>query len=212
MAIWNGEFLQGCGKSYKTLRRNKALFCMKQSYKIANLKFELPKERKSFWSFGGTTTKGTEFLYAVKDENFRSLNNWTIAVRVPKSVYGKIVVVPVQTPAKKVWTALERRSVVLIRANKEGYKRYVYCKVFLADPSKKRNRVGARRGERSKLPRWFQQFGWRIRLKQTVTTTRGRDSRAQVVFLSRDNHRMMIKLYFALKVWVLEEDFNLNRN
>jgi hypothetical protein len=29
--------------------------------------------------------------------------------------------------------------------------------------------------------------------------------------MSPQNHRTMIKLYFALKVWVLEEDFSIDR-
>ena len=147
----------------------------------------------------------------VKDENFHSMNTWTFAVRVPNAAYGDIVVQPVQTPGKKVWAPLERRSIVLTRATKQGYKSQVYCKVNLADPTDEQTKIGTRRGERKNFPKWFQPFLWRMRLKESITTTLAKDGYAQVVFMSPQNHRTMIKLYFALKVWVLEEDFSIDR-
>jgi hypothetical protein len=51
-----------------------------------------------------------------------------------------------------------------------------------------------------------------MRLKDTVTTTRGTDAKAQVVLMDREDHSTMIKLYFALKVWVMQEDFSLDRD
>jgi hypothetical protein len=46
-----------------------------------------------------------------------------------------------------------------------------------------------------------------MRLKQTVTTTEGRDSKSQVVVFNRANHVKMIRLFFATKVWILNESF-----
>ena len=182
---------------------------MKQSYKVSKLEIECKDDRKISWRFARHAMKGTEFLYEVKDANFDRLNTWLVAVRVPKDVFGDVIVEPVQSPGKKVWAELVRRSIVLSRATKPDFRSSVYCKVNLADPSGWQTKRGTRRGDRNFLPRWFQPFRWRMRLKHTVTTTRGRDANAQIVLMDRDDHKTMIKLYFALKVWVLEESFSL---
>ena len=67
----------------------------------------------------------------------------------------------------------------------------------LADPTGWQNKVGARRGERGALPKWFQRIGYRMRLKQTVSKTRGTDANAQVVLVRPADHKTMISLYFA---------------
>ena len=185
---------------------------MKQSYKTKKLAIQTQEERTGSWRFGGRAVKGTEHLYTVKDANFSSLNKWIIAVRVPNNVYGDIVVQPLMTPGKKVWAGLDRKAVVLVRATKNPFKSKVYCKLNLADPSGWQTKLGTRRGDRSALPTWFKPFAWRMRLKQTVKTGKGRDSKAQVVLIGRDDHRTMLRLYFALKVWVLEEDFSIVRD
>lgn len=185
-------------------------FPMKQSYKTKKLQIERQDVRTASWRFGTKAVKGTEHSYSVKDANFPSLNKWSFAVRVPRKAYGNIVVQPILAPSKKVWAGLDRKAVVLVRATKNPFRSRVYCKLNLADPSRDKTKQGTRRGDRDALPKWFKQFRWRMRLKQTVTTTRGRDANAQVVFMDFDDHDTMLKLYFALKVWVMEEDFSFN--
>jgi hypothetical protein len=51
-----------------------------------------------------------------------------------------------------------------------------------------------------------------MRLKHTVTTTGGNDGYDQVVFLEATDHERMIRLYFAMRVWVLQEGFVLAEN
>ncbi len=184
---------------------------MKQSYKVSKLQITFGEEHTTSWKFAGRTTRGTEFIYQVKDTNFDRLNSWIITVRVPKNAYNDVVVQPVQTPGKKIWADLERRTIVLPRATKQDFKSLVYCKANLADPDGYANKRGTRRGDRNQLPKWFQPFKWRMRLKATVRPTQGTDSKAQVVLMDREDHQTMIKLYFALKVWVLQEDFSLTR-
>ena len=185
---------------------------MKQSYKTKKLQIEQQDEKISSWRFAGRVVKGTEHVYSVKDENFSSLNNWTFAVRVPRKANANIVVQPVWAPGKKVWAGLDYKAVVLVRAKKNRFKSRVYCKLNLADPSHEKTKLGTHRGDRDALPKWFQPFRWRMRLKKTVTTTRGSDANAQVVFMNRDDHPTMIKLYFALKVWVMEEGFSIKHS
>jgi hypothetical protein len=184
---------------------------MGTSQKTTKLTIRLEGRKTGSWRFHHAPVKGIEYLYSVKDGNYISLNNWRFAVRVPNNAYGDIIVQPLLTPGKKVWAGLEHLAVVLPRATKQGFKSLVYAKLFLAKPTGGGTKVGVSRGERNLLPRWFQPFLWRMRLKLTVTTTRGTDPHAQVVLIPRADHRTMLKLYFALKVWVMADRFLFTR-
>jgi hypothetical protein len=48
-----------------------------------------------------------------------------------------------------------------------------------------------------------------MRRKERVRSTRGTDGNALVVLVNPDDHAMMIRLYFAMKVWVLKEGIEL---
>ena len=180
---------------------------MRQAYKPSKLDITFKGKTPAKWKYRAIV-KGTEFLYTVKDENFDRLNQWTFRLQVPADAYGDIIVQPVQTPSKNVWAGIARSSVVFTRATKEGYKSHVYCKMFLANPAG--SKTGASRGARPGFPKWFQTFRWRMRLKKTLTTTLGHDHNAQVIFAERENHALMIKIFFALKVWVLASDYSLD--
>jgi len=145
----------------------------------------------------------------VKDMKVSSLNDWKFAVRVPPKANQPIVVQPTAVPGKKVGAGVERRSVSWQPATINPHKRQVYCKVFLADPSKERNKVGVRRGQRKKLPSWIKKFKYRLRLKSSVTPSTW-DANAQVLLVHKGNHVQMIRMFFALRVWVLSEGFAIS--
>lgn len=168
-------------------------------------------ERKATWKRVGShlAVKGNEYSYTVKDRNFDRLNDWKFVVKVANSRNSDIVVQPGGVPNKKIWAGIDRRSIVLVKATKRLHKDKVYCKANLADPTGLKNKIGASRGERNLLPKWFDYFRPYMRLKATVTTTAGTDSKAQVVLIEPDDHERMIRLFFALKVWVLQEGFLL---
>ena len=63
--------------------------------------------------------------------------------------------------------------------------------------------------ERSSLPPWFEALKGRMRVKQNVKNTRGTDGEALVVLVSAGDHKAMIRLFFATKVWVLKERISL---
>ena len=184
---------------------------MRQAYKPSKLKVELKEQKSAKWQYDGIV-KGTEFFYTVKDENFDRLNQWTFRIQVPDDAYAEIIVQPAKTPAKNVWAGIARSSIVFNRATREGYKSLVYCKMFLADPTGGNTKKGTARGDRPEFPKWFQTFRWRMRLKKSLTTTRGHDYNAQVIFADRKNHSLLIKIYFALKVWVLASDYILKKD
>ena len=48
-----------------------------------------------------------------------------------------------------------------------------------------------------------------MRLKKNVRPTRGTDGESLVVLVAPDDHAMMIRLFFATKVWVLKEGIAL---
>jgi hypothetical protein len=177
-------------------------------YKPRSVDVNFKEDRRSSWKWGGRTILGVENLYRVIDRNFGRLNRWEFTVRVP-SKPGQIVVQPQTVPGKRVFADLQRRSIVFVKAKMMPPGR-LYCKVHLADPSGRKNYLGTRRGERSRLPPWFDYFRPIMRLKKTVTTTAGLDGKAQVVTVAHDEHDLMIRIFFAMRVWVLQENFTIN--
>jgi hypothetical protein len=164
----------------------------------------LGEERRSSWKWNGRIIRGSESTYEITDRNFDRLNRWTFAIRVPNKM-GQIIVQPQIVPGKKAFAGLARRSVVFIKATKNPHRSKLYCKVNLADPTGEKNRLTTKRGERSLLPHWFDYFRPHMRLKNTVTTTAGYDGKAQVVMVAHDDHERMIRIFFALRIWVLQE-------
>lgn len=181
------------------------------SYKTKLVEVEPVETRRATWTTAGgrRPVSGEEYEYKVKDGNFPTLNEWKFVVRVPSGDSKSIVVQPTLVPGKKVWAGIERRSIVWNPATINPHKKKVYCKVNLAVPTKVQNKVGLARGERYLLPPWFKKLRHRLRLKGTVTTTKAYDDKAQVLLASKQNHVEMIRSFFALKVWVLEEGYSL---
>jgi hypothetical protein len=183
---------------------------MSENYKIEKLDIKSLERRTGAWSaYGGPAITGTEHIYEVKDANYRTMNKWTIAVRVPNAKHGEIIVQPILTPGKKVWAGIDRKPIVLVYATKHPNRGLVYCKLNLASGKTKK---AARRGERDALPKWFDFLKSKMRLKNNVKTTYGNDFNVQVAVIKPDDHETMIALYFALKVWVMAEGFSLDDN
>lgn len=62
-----------------------------------------------------------------------------------------------------------------------------------------------RRDQRNQLPRWFDQLQRRMRVKEKVRNTKGTDGQSLVMLIDADDHPMMIRLFFATKVWIMKE-------
>jgi hypothetical protein len=148
---------------------------------------------------------GVEQTYAVRDENFKSRNEWEFVVRIPKVRDERIEVRPRTTPNVKVWAELPDRSLTFSRATKGTARGKWYCQVALADPTGAKSRDIVRGDERGQLPRWFDGLRGRMRVKQDVRNTRGTDGQALVVLVQAEDHAAMIRLFFATKVWILKE-------
>jgi hypothetical protein len=194
----------------------------RKRYRLDLVALEPGETRRARWTFakGGrqAPVKGTEHLYTVTDGNLSGRNKWEFLVRVPDDADGRVEVRPRSTPSTQTWKALTYRSVQFQKATKGEARGKRYCKVSLAVPPKGRAKDDPRgtrtkdviRGDqRRDLPKWFESLQGRMRTKESVRSTRGTDGNTLVILVQPDDYAMMIRLYFAMKVWVLKEGIEL---
>ncbi len=166
------------------------------------------EDRKATWDWVRKPVRGVESLYEAIDENYDRLNRWVFVVQQPSDA-GPIIVRTHEIPSKRVWGSVWRSSITFQRATKSPYRRDRYCKVALADPSGSHTKIVIRKGDERALPIWIRAYGSRLKLKQTVTTTRGTDALHKVLLVRADDHAAMIRAFFVLKVWVLEQRYQV---
>jgi hypothetical protein len=194
----------------------------RKRYRLDLVALEPGETRRARWTFakGGrqAPVKGTEHPYTVTDGNLSGRNKWEFLVRVPDDADGRVEVRPRSTPPTQTWKALTYRSVQFQKATKGEARGKRYCKVSLAVPPKGRAKDDPRgtrtkdviRGDqRRDLPKWFESLQGRMRTKESVRSTRGTDGNTLVILVQPDDYAMMIRLYFAMKVWVLKEGIEL---
>lgn len=194
----------------------------RKRYRLEQVAVEAGEVRRGKWSFakGGrqAPVRGNEHLYTVTDGNLAGRNRWEFVVRVPDQADGRVEVRPKVTPPMQTWKALTYRSVQFQKATKGDARGKLYCKVSLAvprrgrateDPRGTRTKDVIRWDQRRDLPRWFESLQRRMRAKERVRSTRGTDGNVLVVLVEPGDHGMMIRLYFAMKVWVLKEGIEL---
>ncbi len=160
-------------------------------YRLDRVDVEAGEVRQAKWTFvrdgRQAPVKGNEHLYAVTDENLPGRNAWEFVVRVPRESGGRVEIRPKSTPRLQAWSALTYRS----------------------HPRGNRTKDVIRGDQRRDLPKWFDGLRSRMRRKESVRATRGTDGNQLVILVSPDDHEMMIRLYFAMKVWVLKEGIEL---
>jgi hypothetical protein len=194
----------------------------RKRYRLDQVALEPGETRRAKWTFakGGrqAPVKGTEHLYTVTDGNLSGRNKWEFLVRVPDDADGRVEIRPRSTPPTQTWKALTYRSIQFQKATKGEARGKRYCKVSLAVPPKGRAKDDPRgtrtkdviRGDqRRDLPKWFESLQGRMRTKESVRSTRGTDGNTLVILVQPDDHAKMIRLYFAMKVWVLKEGIEL---
>ena len=161
------------------------------------------------WHWLRRPVRGIESLYEVRDRNYDRNNRWVFVVQQPRAESKPSIVRPREWPQKAVWETLWRRSIVFNRATKRGYSTKIYCKVTLADTTGVRTKIFVRKVNRHLLPKWFAYFRSSTRRKIAVADTKGMDQDHQVVLFKPEDHADMIRLFFAMKVWVLNEEYTL---
>jgi hypothetical protein len=174
-------------------------------YLLDRVLVEPGESRAATWTFGGETQRGTEQTFYVVDTNFPARNRWEFVIRFPAQARERIEVRPRTTPDVKAWAELPDRSITFMRATLGDARGKRYCQVALADASGERSRAIVRTDQRDELPPWFDQLRGRMRVKENVKPTKGTDGRALVLLAGERDHELMIRIFFALKVWVLSE-------
>ena len=195
----------------------------RKRYRLDQVAVEAVEVRRGKWSFakGGrqAPVRGNEHRYSVTDGNLRGRARWEFLIRVPDATDGRVEVRPSATPPTRTWKALTYRSLQFQKATKGDARGKRYCKVSLAvppsgrareDPRGTRTKDVIRWDQRRDLPKWFESLQGRMRTKERVRSTRGTDGKTLVILVSPDDHAMMIRLYFAMKVWVLKEGITLS--
>jgi hypothetical protein len=181
----------------------------RKRYDLDRVTVESREQRSATWTFPGVKGRepvsGTEHVYAVIDENLGAHYLWEFVVRVPNARGGLVEVRPRTTPNLKVWAELPNRSLIFVKATRPEVRGKWYCKVTLADPTGEKTKAVIRAADREKLPRWFDVLRSRMRKKENVRATGGTDGESLVVLVAAGDHAAMIRLFFAMKVWVLKE-------
>jgi hypothetical protein len=181
----------------------------RKRYDLDRVTVESREQRSATWTFPGSNGRepvsGTEHVYAAIDENLGAHYLWEFAVLVPDARSEQVEVRPRTVPALKAWAELPDRSVMFPLATLGETRGKRYCKVTLARPQGGGTKSGVRWENRDTLPRWFGPLRSRMRKKSKVRSTRGTDGDALVVLVSAGDHAAMIRLFFAMKVWVLKE-------
>jgi hypothetical protein len=197
----------------------------RKRYRLDRVPVELVEMRRARWTFakGGrqSPVNGYEHLYAVTDGNLADRNKWEFLVRVPDDSDERVEVRPKTTPPIHTWKALTYRSLQFQKATKGEARGKLYCKVALAVPQAGRAKDdprggrtkdvirGDQRRELLRAAKWFEDLKGRMRTKERVRSTRGTDENALVILVDPDDHVRMIRLYFAMKIWVLKESIEL---
>lgn len=176
-----------------------------RKYDPSLLEISVAGHNPSSWTFAGKPVSGTEHVYLVEDRNFTKAYRWEFVVRVPAQRGELIEVRPRLVPPLQIWAGLDRRSLTFNRANKQPHVGSYYCQVALADPTGERTKDVVHKNERQSLPKWFDAFERQIKLKETVHGTSASDGHSLVVLADPADHRSMIRLFFATKVWILKE-------
>ncbi len=176
-----------------------------------SIRIELAERVSENWSaYGGSIVRGHRHVYRVADGNRASYKKWEFAVRVPEPLEGgNIEVFPTKHPASKAFGRLPHRAVMFIETTKLQGNGLWYCKVNMSDPSGDKTKVGFRFENRDELKKWIKGFPESIfRRKHAVCETQGNDGDSLVCLVRPENHERMIRLYFAMRVWVLQEESN----
>lgn len=180
------------------------------SFRRNLVKTKLINSNREYWRFQKSKFRGIVYEYEVEDRNFQSPCKWIFKICVPDKFQTQrktyISVKPTQHPQKSYWAGIERQEINFARATTRIYRKMVYAKLNIPDVTGKKNKIGMAKGERSSLPVYIRNLS--LRLKKTVASTRGTDNNYQVVITQSQNHQTMIRIFFALKVWVMYEKFS----
>ena len=183
---------------------------MENKFSLTKLEFSLQGKFQDSWRMAKMPVNGTVFAYTVVDRNIPPDNSWTFYVLVPDSDEEdeNIIVRPEAAPYRHALVPVERRAITFSPGDEPGFMDKVYCKVFLADPTGNKTKIGVRYENRDQLPDWMSCFEDRMQSKDTVRETRGTDGKALVISLEPKDHEEMIRVFIATRAWPLLADIS----
>lgn len=113
---------------------------------------------------------------------------------------------PVAVPNRNVWAELDRRAISFQRATIGRHLAKVYAKLAIADVQGEKTRRVLKKDNKKFMPKWLKEF--HPVQKQRVTKSAANDGEHLVAVVDRDDHIRMIKLFMALKPWVLDRGYD----
>ncbi|MGH7684725.1 MAG: BRCT domain-containing protein, partial [Vulcanimicrobiaceae bacterium] len=103
------------------------------------------------------------------------------------------------------WAGLDRRAIAFQRATIGRHTGKVYAKLSIADVKGEKTRHVLRKEEKSVIPRWLREF---TPIQKGRATSAGLDRKHLVSVVEREDHSRMIRLFLALKAWVLDDGYD----
>jgi NAD-dependent DNA ligase len=100
---------------------------------------------------------------------------------------------------------LERRSLQFGLANIRKHRKKRYAKLAISDVHEDKSKLILKDGVKT-LPKWIKAF--KPIPKRRVARTEGNDGGHLVSVLDGENHRGMIRLFLALKPWILDDGYS----
>lgn len=166
------------------------------------------EEARGVWRFAGRLCKGTKVQYDVDDYNYNMRNHWQFVVQVPDAwTKGNYIDVrPMVVPNRKVWAGLDRRALEFQRATIGRHRGKVYAKLAISDVSGEKNKIVLKRDNKGFMPKWLREFS--PVQKKRVINSLANDGEHLVTVVDRENHAAMLKLFIALKPWVLDTGYD----
>ena len=182
----------------------------RKSYRLDRVVVEPGERRPASWTFGGDPQQGFEQIYHVTDGNFDGRNHWEFVVRIPKRAGDPAGGAaderrPTCGRGRSCRTARSSSCAArwaMPRGSGTAWRPSPTSAASGAGPSSApisatSSRPGSTASATGCGPR------------RNVKRTRGTDGGALVLLVPEDDHAAMIRLFFALKVWVLKEGFEL---
>jgi len=162
-------------------------------------------DRNAYWEFSRRVFSGDIHHYVATDGNLPGSGTWWFLLHLPEDLKkgGYVLLQAVDYPRIEAWTPIARTVINFAKATMPKYRGMLYAKVRLSDPHGDQKYEGLTWSHRAALPPNMR--GFQLGVKRKVAATRGTDGDALVAVVPRHDHVLMIRLFFATKVWTLYE-------
>ena len=150
------------------------------------------------------------YYVEVLDQNSKKPTKWMFKIEeVSIGKAGmKIGVSPIHTPKGNILLQLlSRRSIQSKRRTDKSNPNSYFAELWLHDISGQKNRLLVRDGDQKKLPPWIKQNYLKDKTKCFLRKAMDKKTKRTSVCVNinkQNAHRELIELFFASRVWILE--------